>query len=267
MSLLAHHAIARRPGAVPALALLALATLSCAALPAAAASLPFVNEIHYDNAGGDVGEGVEIAAAAGTDLSGWSLVLYNGSNGAVYGDAALSGLVPDQQAGFGTVFFVLEGLQNGPDGFALVGADGSVAQFLSYEGSFVATDGPAAGLASSDIGVAEAPDTPAGLSLQLAGTGAVPQDFVWNGPLAASPGAINAGQTFVAPVPLPGALPMLLGATAALCGMRRRQRAEARAQRRVTGTKVQRTSCQDNHSRTSGITTVSSRKLVMSVTT
>jgi hypothetical protein len=30
----------------------------------------FVNEIHYDNVGADTGEAVEIAGAAGTDLSG-----------------------------------------------------------------------------------------------------------------------------------------------------------------------------------------------------
>lgn len=29
----------------------------------------FINEIHYDNAGTDVGESVEIAAPAGTNLS------------------------------------------------------------------------------------------------------------------------------------------------------------------------------------------------------
>ena len=29
----------------------------------------FINEIHYDDAGGDAGEGVEIAGPAGTDLS------------------------------------------------------------------------------------------------------------------------------------------------------------------------------------------------------
>ncbi len=36
-----------------------------------AASTIFINEIHYDNTGGDAGEGVEIAGPAGTDLSGW----------------------------------------------------------------------------------------------------------------------------------------------------------------------------------------------------
>lgn len=55
----------------------------------------FINEIHYDNASADVNEAIEVAAPAGTDLAGWSLVLYNGSNGAVYATEALTGIVPD----------------------------------------------------------------------------------------------------------------------------------------------------------------------------
>ena len=44
----------------------------------------FINEIHYDNNGTDAGESIEVAGPAGTDLTGWSIVLYNGSGGAVY---------------------------------------------------------------------------------------------------------------------------------------------------------------------------------------
>ena len=40
---------------------------------------PFINEIHYDNVGTDSGEAIEVAGPAGTDLTGWSLVLYNGA--------------------------------------------------------------------------------------------------------------------------------------------------------------------------------------------
>ena len=50
----------------------------------AQATTVFVNEIHYDNDGTDAGEAIEIAGPAGTDLSGWSLVLYNGNGGVVY---------------------------------------------------------------------------------------------------------------------------------------------------------------------------------------
>ena len=36
----------------------------------------FINEIHYENIGRDVEEGIEIAGPAGTNLEGWGLYLY-----------------------------------------------------------------------------------------------------------------------------------------------------------------------------------------------
>ncbi len=33
----------------------------------------FINEIHYDNEGGDLEEGLEIAGPAGVDISGWTI--------------------------------------------------------------------------------------------------------------------------------------------------------------------------------------------------
>ena len=68
-----------------------------------AAPTVFINEFHYDNVSGDVGEFVEIAGPAGTSLSGYSVVLYNGSGGVTYDTDALSGTIPDQNNGFGTV--------------------------------------------------------------------------------------------------------------------------------------------------------------------
>ncbi len=165
---------------------------------AAAAQSVFINELHYDNTGTDSGEAIEIAGPAGTDLTGCSLVLYNGNNGAVYDTNALAGIIPDQQGGLGTLAFEypVNGVQNGsPDGIALVGASGII-QFLSYEGEFVALDGPAAGLASTDIGVDEAGDTPVGNSLQLTGSGAAPGDFAWGGAAPHTFGAVNTGQVF-----------------------------------------------------------------------
>ena len=74
-------------------------------LPSSAAppTTPYLSEIHYDNTGTDTGEAVEVAGPAGTDLTGWSIVLYNGSGGASYDTDPLSGLITDQQGGFGTV--------------------------------------------------------------------------------------------------------------------------------------------------------------------
>ena len=174
------------------------AALVVAALaPAVQAQSVFVNEIHYDNDGGDVGEFVEVAGPAGTDLTGWSVALYNGSNGSRYSTIALSGTIDDEGNGFGALSFAEAGIQNGaPDGLALVDAGGAVLQFLSYEGTFAATDGPANGMTSEDIGVDEQPAPPAGQSLQLAGIGTKYDDFLWTGPAAESPGDVNAGQTF-----------------------------------------------------------------------
>jgi len=155
----------------------------------------FVNEVHYDNSGGDVGEAVEIAGPAGTDLAGWSLALYNGNGGGVYNTIALSGTIPDQDDGFGTLSFATTGIQNGPDGFALVKPDGSVVQFLSYEGSFTATNGPAAGQTSEDIGVSEV-GVPEGTSLQLGGRGFVYDDFTWQTSQTDTFDAVNTGQDF-----------------------------------------------------------------------
>ena len=168
------------------------------AVPAGPANV-WINELHYDNDGTDRGEFVEVAGPAGTDLSGWTLVGYNGADGAAYATVALSGAIRDQEGGFGTATASFAGLQNGsPDGLALVDAGGQVVQFLSYEGTFTATDGPAAGLVSADIGVAEPSTTPKRESLQLRGTGTSYADFTWEGPVGVTSGKVNANQSFAA---------------------------------------------------------------------
>lgn len=160
-------------------------------------STVFVNEVHYDNSGDDVGEAVEVVAPAGTDLAGWTIVAYNGSNGAPYTTVSLTGVVVDQSGGLGTVSVPITGLQNGaPDGIALVAPGGALEQFLSYEGSFTAVGGPANGLVATDIGVAETSSAPVGGSLALTGTGGTYGDFTWATTPTASFGAVNPGQTF-----------------------------------------------------------------------
>lgn len=160
--------------------------------------LPWINEIHYDNLGADVDEGVEIAGSAGLDLTGFSLVGYNGASFEPYDTLLLSGSLPDRQNGYGMLWFPLPGLQNGsPDGLALVDPTGSVVEFLSYEGSFTASGGPAAGMTSIDIAVSEPNDSPIGTSLQLQGSGNEPEDFSWASPGANTRNAANNGQAFV----------------------------------------------------------------------
>ena len=178
----------------------ALVPLTGAQPSAALTSTPvFINEIHYDNASTDAGEAIEVAGPAGTDLTGWSIVLYNGNGCVTYDTDYLSGAIPDLQNGYGTLYltYPVDGIQNGaPDGLALVDAGGAVIQFLSYEGTCTATNGPALGLTSIDIGVAESSSTPVGYSLQLAGTGATYEDFSWQPPADDTFGAVNNSQVF-----------------------------------------------------------------------
>ena len=174
-----------------------------------AATSVFINEIHYDNTGTDSGEAIEVAGPAGTDVTGWRIVRYNGANGLVYttpaanpaGSDTLSGSIPDLGGGFGVVVvnYLANGLQNGsPDGVALVDASDLVIQFLSYEGTFMAVDGPASGMTSTDIGVSENGSGAVGNSLQLTGTGSSYEDFAWASEMPNTFGAVNTGQTFVA---------------------------------------------------------------------
>ncbi|WP_462164238.1 endonuclease [Pseudoalteromonas xiamenensis] len=156
----------------------------------------WINELHYDNDGTDVNEGVEVAGNAGLNLNGWQLIAYNGNGGAAYKTVALSGTLSNQSNGFGTASFAISGLQNGgPDGIALVNAANQVVQFISYEGSFTATDGPAKGVTSQDIGLSESTTSPVGKSLQLKGSGTNSSAFTW-ALQDASFGQINPGQSF-----------------------------------------------------------------------
>jgi len=128
--------------------------LVAAAAPASAAepTVPFVSEIHYDNAGTDAGEFVEVQVPAAVNVTGWSVVLYNGSNGLVYDTDAL----PPPSNGVSVIGYPANGIQNGaPDGIALVNSTNQVVEFISYEGVMVGMSGPGAGITSTEIGVVE----------------------------------------------------------------------------------------------------------------
>lgn len=170
----------------------------------------WINEFHYDNAGTDVGEFIEVAYIETlSSLTGYSLVLYNGKTGATYHAIDLdttttvvtgSGSFSDASnngVAFKTFPLLTNVIQNGgPDGIALVDPLETVIEFLSYEGSFTASDGPANGMASVDIGVSESSSTEIGKSLQLVGSGCSSNDFSWYGPVDSSAGTVNLpGQT------------------------------------------------------------------------
>jgi hypothetical protein len=166
--------------------------------------LVWINEFHYDNTGVDTGEAVEIAGPDGIDLTGFTVVAYDGGTGASYATLNLSGTLPDTKGGIGILDFAF-GLQNGPDGLALVDDSNGVLEFISYEGSFTASDGPALGMDSLDIGVSESGTTAIGDSLQRAGNGVFASDFTWQTPLGETRGEVNANQSFLPPCPTAGA--------------------------------------------------------------
>ena len=127
----------------------------------------FINEIHYDNDGSDSGEFVEIVLGPGYvgALSDIELVLYNGNGGASYGSSHMLDsftLGTTTASGHQVFSKLISGIQNGsPDGMALV-VDGVVSEFISYEGSFTATNGIADTMVSTDVGASQNSNEPVG---------------------------------------------------------------------------------------------------------
>jgi len=156
----------------------------------------FINEIHYGNNGTASNEGVEIAGPSGTDLNGWNIEFYNGNNSLVYATKSLSGIIPNLENSRGAIWFLKSGIQDGPDGIALIDPLGNVIQFLSYKGIITAADGTANGLTSTDIGVTEDNTVPLGHSLQLTGTGVYYNDFSWASAATSTQDSRNNNQTF-----------------------------------------------------------------------
>jgi hypothetical protein len=161
----------------------------------------WLNELHYDNTSTDEGEFIEIVLenAGSYTLSDFTVTLYNGNGGSSYSSETLENFtVGNTSDNFSLYTWLPSSIQNGePDGIA-IDYQGTLigGQFLSYEGTFEAVDGSAAGVTSTDIGVVEGSTTLIGESLQLLGTGAVYSDFIWQDPATETPGDLNNGQTF-----------------------------------------------------------------------
>lgn len=161
----------------------------------------WINEFHYDNDGGDTGEFIEVVIedATGYNLADFTVTLYNGNGGSSYDSETLNNFTVGTAYGAFTVYtWYPSSIQNGaPDGFSL-DYNGTIIQFLSYEGTLQATNGPASGMTSTDIGVSEPSSTQIGESLQLThssgGMGISYSDFVWNSPAAETPGTQNTNQ-------------------------------------------------------------------------
>lgn len=186
---------------------------------------PWINEIHYDNTGTDLAEFVEIAVPTGfAETAAVRLTLYNGGDGKPYGSPHTLDTFSEGQSsdGFTLYWKMISGLQNGaPDGMSL-DIGGAPVEFISYEGSFAASTGPAAGWSSRDLGVFEPDTNPAGGSLGGTGIGAAGDDFLWQMLAQSSPGQWNLGQSVV-PEPRPVALALVFAAVFN-CFHRRRSR-------------------------------------------
>ncbi|NND33142.1 MAG: hypothetical protein HKN76_11175, partial [Saprospiraceae bacterium] len=154
----------------------------------------WINEFHYDNAGADVGEFIEVVVENGTDLTQVTVIRYDGNGSAESPvlNVDMDFTQGDTENGY-TVYSVAVGLENDTEGIALT-YQGVVVEFISFEGSFMAVDGLAAGYQSTDVGVSEDGATSIGFSLQRTGTGTSGSDFTWTGPVADSPGSLNTSQ-------------------------------------------------------------------------
>ena len=162
---------------------------------------PFINEIHYDNIGIDTNEGIEICAHVTENMNQLCVLFYNGKNGLIYKTSYLSdfeiGSVYNEIE-VKLYFLVCSGIQNGGiygDGMALI-KDNAVLEFISYETSFCAKEGPCENLVSTNINVFQTNKTQEGTSLQKVGIGRHSADFRWVGSRTENFGELNSDQVF-----------------------------------------------------------------------
>jgi len=141
----------------------------------------------------------QVTATTQTNVGTWRhrVRVWTDTNGNGVRDPAT---LPETEGGLAVLPIVLPELSGAPfevrspGGVTLIDTNNNVIDFVGWGGEFEATTGSGTGLTSRDIGV----DPYTGSldeSVQLTGTGNVPEDFTWTGPEASSFGAINAGQS------------------------------------------------------------------------
>ncbi|PHI19293.1 hypothetical protein CEQ90_13860 [Lewinellaceae bacterium SD302] len=149
-----------------------------------------INEINHV-ANDPNGHGIEVVAAAGEDLTGWTLLIYT-ADGLLDQLIDLSNaVVPNQSNGHGTIWYDV--VQNdGGNGAALVDPTGGVTQFLSYGTNTIvaATNGAAAGNTAVPMISLTGILAQTGSSYNLGG-------FSWVTTATSSPGSINTDQIFM----------------------------------------------------------------------
>ena len=145
-----------------------------------------ITEFHYQDAGGDTGEGVEIAGQAlvgsPTDLTSWSIVIYS-APATVASTTNLSGTLANGS-------YLWTSIVPMPDtqGSIVLWDGTNIIDSWSYGGSFTATTGVANGTTFTDVGIVEASNQSNGLSIQLTDSG-------WVAAVSATPGTANIGLT------------------------------------------------------------------------
>ncbi|GJM35799.1 MAG: hypothetical protein DHS20C18_48000 [Saprospiraceae bacterium] len=175
----------------------------------------FINEVHYANFGDDIDEGIEIAGAAGTNLSPYQLHLYEPkpyslTKGIPYKTVNLSGVIDNESGGMGAVWFAIPNMEDYTGGIVLYNTVRKlVVQFLSYRQVLTAEGGIADGMISVTMKKANNsvarelndPAFPSGTSMQLVGAGICPSDFDWVEKATATRGVLN-DQQAVLPIEL-----------------------------------------------------------------
>ena len=152
----------------------------------------WINEVHYDNAGSDSGEFVEVMVEDPEEFSlgDLTLYMYNGHDGCPYCLDCVSEFDAGERIASRQVFtWFQRGIQNDCEGMILVYYDVPV-DMIAYEGSFTGTVPPAERLPFTDVGVAESGSSPSNASIYLSG---MPGD-AWCYGYPSTPGKFNPGQ-------------------------------------------------------------------------
>lgn len=151
----------------------------------------WINEIHYDNAGTDINEFVEVVVESPESwyLGDLALYMYNGYDGNPYCLDTIDEFEIGERIGpFQFYVWYQRGIQNDMEGMILVFKD-SLCDIMAYEGSFIGSNEPALGKEFPDIEVYETGYGSDSNSIYLTG---LPGNEWTYGP--ATPGRLNSDQ-------------------------------------------------------------------------
>ncbi len=170
-----------------------------------------INEIDYNQPGTDTSEYIELFGTPDLSIIGTRILFYNGDTGTLYRTITLNGSLPADGIyvvgslnvpNLDQLEFTTEGIQNGPDGLALLSAENVLLDAIAYGQTFIAFDGPVAGAILEDIRVADDAPSDANASAEVAlqripnGTGEWRATSDLGAGPDGTPGALNA-------IPLP----------------------------------------------------------------